>query len=300
MTHLPHGRRLLGAFGVLVLAAALTTVPTAGATPALPDLTSLPGTVTYTPGAATANVVVTLKNAGAGNASASKETATLTYGGTAHQVYTWTMPRLLAGRTRVFRFPIAVPTSLGVGEHAVRVCVDTAKQVTESNEANNCALVADLVVYKTGTPFDIGPAATRFVAYVPSTYKPGTKARLLIWLHACGGRSADDIWTVADWWGYNYIAVAPLAREGKCWNVNDDPALVLATIAEAEKDFTIAPRRVFIGGYSSGGDLAYRTAFYNSTRFAEVLAMNTSPFRDTGSTAAESLAAATTKFHVFH
>jgi predicted esterase len=57
---------------------------------------------------------------------------------------------------------------------------------------------------------------------------------------------------------------------------------------------------VVIGGYSSGGDLAYRTAFYNANTFAGLLAENTSPFRDTGSSQSDSLAAAAWKFNVVH
>ncbi len=60
--------------------------------------------------------------------------------------------------------------------------------------------------------------------------------------------------------------------------------------------FNIDPRRVILGGYSSGGDIAYRTAFYNANSFAGVLAVNTSPFRDTGSSQQDSLAAAAWKF----
>ena len=55
-----------------------------------------------------------------------------------------------------------------------------------------------------------------------------------------------------------------------------------------------------LGGYSSGGDLAYRLAFYHSLMVSGVLAENTSPFRDTGSTATQSLAAAQWKFNVVH
>ncbi len=75
---------------------------------------------------------------------------------------------------------------------------------------------------------------------------------------------------------------------------------VQAAIANVKTHFNVDPRRVILGGYSSGGDLAYRLAFYHSASFAGVLAENTSPFRDTGSTQAASLAAATTRFHVVH
>ena len=75
---------------------------------------------------------------------------------------------------------------------------------------------------------------------------------------------------------------------------------VLAAIANVKTHFNVDPRHVVIGGYSSGGDLAYRTAFYNANTFAGLLAENTSPFRDTESSAADSIAAASWKFNVVH
>jgi len=67
-----------------------------------------------------------------------------------------------------------------------------------------------------------------------------------------------------------------------------------------KKRLNIDPRKVVIGGYSSGGDLAYRTALYNETSFAGLIAENTSPFRDTDSTANMSIPAAAWKFNIAH
>jgi acetyl esterase/lipase len=89
-------------------------------------------------------------------------------------------------------------------------------------------------------------------------------------------------------------------RDGGCWDANVDQAKALAAIANVKTHFNIAPRQAIIGGDSSGGDLAYRTAFYSSAAIAGVLASNTSPFRDTGSTQQQSLAAAAWKFNVVH
>jgi predicted esterase len=99
-----------------------------------------------------------------------------------------------------------------------------------------------------------------------------------------------------------YIALSLGGRDDGdgCWDVNADSAAVLAAVAAIKTHFNIDPRRIVLGGYSSGGDLAYRVAFYNSAKFAGVLAENTSPFRDTGSSASQSLAAATAKFPVVH
>jgi poly(3-hydroxybutyrate) depolymerase len=73
---------------------------------------------------------------------------------------------------------------------------------------------------------------------------------------------------------------------------------VLMAIADVTTHFNIDRRHIFIAGYSSGGDLAYRTIFYNAAEFAGILAVNTNPFRDTGSTEAQSMAAAAWKFNV--
>jgi predicted esterase len=119
-------------------------------------------------------------------------------------------------------------------------------------------------------------------------------------MHGCGGEGSGDIYTISPGGSQSYIAISIGGREDSCWDPDADQDKVLDAIADIETHFNIDGHRVVIGGYSSGGDLAYRTAFYHSTMFAGLLAENTSPFRDTGSTAADSLAAATNKFHIVH
>lgn len=160
----------------------------------------------------------------------------------------------------------------------------------------------DPVAFEKDTVLALGPAATRYWAYVPAGYDDthATPTELFVWLHGCGGRSQDDIATASPGGDQAYIAVAPAGREGDCWDVSADPARVERTITDVQTHFNVDPRRVVLGGYSSGGDLAYRTAFYDANRFAGILVENTSPFRDTGSTAAASLAAAAWRFPVVH
>ena len=59
----------------------------------------------------------------------------------------------------------------------------------------------------------------------------------------------------------------------------------MAALADFETHFNVDRRRVILGGYSSGGDLAYRTGFRHSSTFAGLLIENSSPFRDTESSA---------------
>ena len=150
--------------------------------------------------------------------------------------------------------------------------------------------------------FTRNDAAGTYWIDVPQSYDAThqTPITLFVWLHGCEGFSSDDIGTVAPASDGSYIAIAPDGAEGGCWDVNRDPARVLTAIADVKTHFNVNARRVIIGGYSSGGDLAYRTAFYNAYTFAGVLAENTAPFKDTGSTQAQSLAAAYWKFHVVH
>jgi hypothetical protein len=83
-----------------------------------------------------------------------------------------------------------------------------------------------------------------------------------------------------------------------CWNPDTDVVKVLMAIADVTTHFNIDRRHIFIAGYSSGGDLAYRTIFYNADEFAGILAVNTHPFRDTGSTEAQSMTAAAWTFNI--
>jgi predicted esterase len=151
-----------------------------------------------------------------------------------------------------------------------------------------------------------------YYAVVPASYDTSnqTPATLVVWLHGCGGEARYDVSDVSTGVSASrkYIAIAPSGPEGvdnangalDCWSPDSDVAKVMADIAQAETQFNINRRRVIIAGYSSGGDLGYRTIFYNAKTFAGILAMNTDPFRDTGSSEQQSLAAAAWKFNIVH
>lgn len=154
------------------------------------------------------------------------------------------------------------------------------------------------IPYTPDEPFALGDSWM----VVPSSYDKThqTPTELFVWMHGCYGEAEGDAYTVMPQPDDPYIAISLGGRDGGCWDVDADQGRVLAAIAEVKSHFNIDPGRVVLGGYSSGGDLSYRLAFYHSTEFAGVLAENTSPFKDTGSTQTQSLAAATFKFHVVH
>lgn len=144
--------------------------------------------------------------------------------------------------------------------------------------------------------------ASHYSLYVPKSYDGThrTPSRLLVWLHGCGGDAYGDAWSVSPGGSQSWVTLSLGGRDGGCWDVNQDSALVMAALADVKTHLNIDPRKAVIGGYSSGGDLAYRTAFYNALSFAGVIAENTSPFRDTGSSEASSLGAAAWRFNVAH
>jgi predicted esterase/aryl-phospho-beta-D-glucosidase BglC (GH1 family) len=143
--------------------------------------------------------------------------------------------------------------------------------------------------------FHLDSGVSNYVGYRPDTYRDDTPISLLVWMHGCGGQAEGDLWSIAPpatRAAQSYLAISLGGRDGACWQVNVDAPKIFAAIADVSRHFNVDPRRIFLGGYSSGGDMAYRHGFENAGLFAGILAENSDPFRDTGSTAADLLAAA--------
>ncbi len=141
--------------------------------------------------------------------------------------------------------------------------------------ANPIAFTADTVF----TTSSFSPAITNW-AYVPRTYDNthNTPMKLFVWLHGCGGQSQWDAHMVSFMPNQNWISLAPGGREGACWSgVATDGPKVLAAIADLKTHFNIDPRRVILGGYSSGGDIGYPLLFQNANMFAGGMFENTGP-----------------------
>jgi len=161
--------------------------------------------------------------------------------------------------------------------------------------------IAPLTVTKASV-VTLSSSAGPYSVYVPASYDAThqTPTKLLVWLHGCGGNAYGDAWATSPGGSQSWISVSVGGRDGACWDPSSDGWLVIGALDDVKRRLNVDARRVVIGGYSSGGDMAYRTAFYDAKRFAGVLAENASPFRDTGSSQASSLAAAAWKFNVAH
>lgn len=288
---------------------------------ARPDLKVTAGTVRASGGRLSGSF--TVRNVGR-RAGRSYAGLTVWAAGKRRVVARFAVPVLKRSAKRRVKVKVDVPQGLPAGSFALRACADSHGQIRERSESNNCRTVGKLsmaaapapaplpapgssfpthaIPFEKDTVFTLSSPATNYWLYVPADYATShlVPTTLLVWLHGCGGFSEGDIYTVAPVASQNYIAATVGGREGSCWDVESDSEKVLATIADIKTHFNIAPRRVVLGGYSSGGDLTYRVAFYNAKLFAGVLVENSSPFRDTGSSQSASLSAATWRFNIVH
>lgn len=159
------------------------------------------------------------------------------------------------------------------------------------------------VTYDANGFFHLDSGQSTYVGYKPDTYSDAQPISLLVWLHGCGGEAEGDLWSVAppaSRQTQSYIAISIGGRDGDCWSVDTDTPKVLAAIADVSRYFNINPRKIYLAGYSSGGDLTYRVGFQHSSVFAGLLVENSDPFQDTGVTPAAALASASWKIHIAH
>jgi hypothetical protein len=319
----PFSRTKVAVTAVTALACAVAFGPSAGARPhqsPRPDLVVSSGSVSVQNGRLEGSVVV--RNQGAVRAGPSWAALTIRVPGHGRTVGRFHLGSLARSASHVIEVSVGLPGGLPSGTFPLRACADSSGAVQESSETNNCRRVGtirvapagsgvppgssvppDPIPFQKDTVFTLDSPLTTYWIYVPGSYDETnrTPTELFVWLHGCGGQASGDIYTISPGGSaQQYISVAVGGREGDCWDPNTDQDKLLAAITNVESHFNVDPHRVVVGGYSSGGDLAYRIAFYHAKVFAGLLAENTSPFRDTGSTQQASLAAAAWKFNVVH
>jgi hypothetical protein len=302
---------------LLVLAAVLSLAVVAGSSAKRaqdrPDLKVTKGSGSVSGGQLTGSF--TLRNKGDARAKRSKALLTVRAPGQDAVAERFQVAAIDPGATYRLDFAVPVPSGLPDGALPVVACADSKGKLRERKENNNCATVGSILIGDVGgsTPtdpisfekeavFTLDSPASRYWVFVPASYDEAhnTPTSLLVWMHGCGGTAEGDIFTVSPGGSQDWISIAIGGKEGGCWDPAGDQPKIFEAVADMKTHFNIASRRVVLGGYSSGGDISYRTAFYNSASFAGLLVVDSTPFRDTGSSQADSLAAATTKFNVVH
>ena len=189
---------------------------------------------------------------------------------------------------------------------------------------DHVVFLADGLGQYAGAANTAGPGRTGFGFYtsgawidVPPSYaRPGHRPMtLLVWLHGCTGSAYYDASLLSSVYSRDrgYIIAALNGPEDgnrrpgapSCWNPFTDVAKVMRDVAVLRTHLAVDPRRIFVGGYSSGGDVAWQTIFTHARTFAGILAFNTNPVRDNAfgrrwglSAIGHAIAAASWRFHV--
>ncbi|MBC7877648.1 MAG: hypothetical protein H7Y59_10810 [Anaerolineales bacterium] len=159
------------------------------------------------------------------------------------------------------------------------------------------------VTYDSNGFFHLDSGESTYVGYKPDIYSDTQPISLLVWMHGCGGNAEGDMWIIAPSESratQSYIAISIGGRDNDCWSVDTDTPKVLAAIADVSKHFNINPRKIYLGGYSSGGDMTYRIGLQNASLFAGLLVENSDPFKDTGVSQKELIASASWKINIAH
>jgi predicted esterase len=165
--------------------------------------------------------------------------------------------------------------------------------------------------YDTNGFFHHTTALTDYYGYRPNnTYNDAVPINLFVWMHGKGGNAKGDMWKIAPAEtreSQSYIAISLAGREGGSqgdhWEVNVDGPKLLAAVKDVQRYFNINPQKIYVGGYSSGGHMAYRHGLENAATFAGILVENSDPLHQgtvTGTTPEALMTSASWKIKIAH
>ncbi len=120
--------------------------------------------------------------------------------------------------------------------------------------------------------------------FAPLHYEPNYAYPLLVWLHGPGRDGERQLVRIMPMISMrNYVAGAPRgirnrSLEGFSWpqdpqSIESADHRVFDCIAAACERFSVAPQRVFLGGFDGGGTMAFRIALSRPECFAGVLSL---------------------------
>ena len=178
--------------------------------------------------------------------------------------------------------PYAINPSLDYKTEDAKVAWLTPFMVATTTPVDPSSSVpTNPITFTKGTSFTLTTSSSNYWVVVPNTYDSTHKTpmTLFVWLHGCGGYSQNDVYMVSPGGTtQTWISIAIGGREGGCWSdVASDGPKILAAIADMKTHFNIAPERIVLGGYSSGGDIGYPFLFQNAKLFSGGIFENTGP-----------------------
>jgi phospholipase/carboxylesterase len=120
--------------------------------------------------------------------------------------------------------------------------------------------------------------------FLPMHYEPNYGYPLLVWLHGPGDdeRQLQRVMPLISL--RNYVAVGPRGvsavkgRRGVDWrqqshDIDMAEASVFHCIETVTERYNVAPHRIFLAGFSTGGTMAFRLGLRHPDRFAGVLSL---------------------------
>jgi poly(3-hydroxybutyrate) depolymerase len=154
--------------------------------------------------------------------------------------------------------------------------------------------------------FTLTSARSDYVVRLPGGYDVAAPQpqRLLVAIHGCG----DSAYNFATWGAVpyalrdsqDYLAISIGGRDGECWNITDDGAIVTAAIEHVRSCFYVHQKQIVLAGYSSGGMLSYKLAMTDAPSYAGALIENSGLSQGVGGNVDAALDAAGWKIHVAH
>ncbi len=152
--------------------------------------------------------------------------------------------------------------------------------------------------------FTLTSTAADYVVRLPPGFDPEVPHRLLVAIHGCGDSAMNfATWGAVPWAlrdTQDYVAISLGGRDGMCWTMGTDGAIVDAAIAHVRSCFWVHQKQIVLAGYSSGGMLAYRVGLANADRYAGLLIENSGLSQGVDGNPAAALDAAAWKLHVAH
>lgn len=154
--------------------------------------------------------------------------------------------------------------------------------------------------------FTLTSARADYVVRLPPGYRVDapTPQRLLVAIHGCGDTASNfATWGAVPWAArasQDYLAISLGGRDGACWTMATDGAIVDAAIAHVRSCFWVHQRQIVLAGYSSGGMLAYREGMAHADRYAGLLIENAGLRQGVGGDPGVALDAAAWKLNVAH
>jgi S1-C subfamily serine protease len=105
----------------------------------------------------------------------------------------------------------------------------------------------------------------KFQIYVPDDYDPNIAYALVVWLHPPGKHKDDDLESVAALWeehcaANKLILVMPISENETGW-LPGESNVVVESIRDTMKRYTIDPRRIVAHGLGIGGQMALHIGF---------------------------------------